>query len=497
MFRGPSFMRRLSPNGDLLSGVHHVLAVAFLTIYGYRVCNFISGLDVLVWTSTVVPIVLAQWAARTAFSHKVVALSPPEQKPRLAFAAEVAVFVAGGAAVGALNTLVHGFPAGSGVKVLIGFMAVGLFAGADQAASRIMARYDEGGLTRRVSTVRWSLFARVGTTAAFILAFMTVIACLLIMRVVEDSASYDRATFLRLSTEFGFVLIVFLVYVANLIRGLARVVDRGLREQVETLEQSRTVLGARRAIVGTGDEIGLVATELNGLLDTLEQTTRTAARANEAMIRGLVGLAGARDNETGLHLKRTQLYLTELCRELARHRTFADALTEEAIARLVAAAPLHDIGKVAIPDAILRKPGKLTEAEFAIMKTHVTEGLRVIDDVIAEVGATPFLSTVRDVVAGHHERYDGRGYPFGLAADAIPLAGRLMAVADVYDALRSARVYKPAVSQDEARRIIEEGAGSHFDPRIVAAFLAVEPEIHRISQRFSDDGATLNSDLAA
>ena len=327
--------------------------------------------------------------------------------------------------------------------------------------------------------MRWSLFARVGTTAALILAFMTVIACLLIIRVVEDSASYDRTTFLRLSMEFGFVLIVFLLYVANLIRGLARVVDRGLREQVDTLEQSRTVLGARRAVVGTGDEIGLVATELNGLLDTLEQTTRTAARANEAMIRGLVGLAGARDNETGLHLKRTQLYLTELCRELARHRTFGDALTEEAITRLVAAAPLHDIGKVAIPDAILRKPGKLTDAEFAIMKTHVTEGLRVIDDVIAEVGATPFLSTVHDVIAGHHERYDGRGYPFGLAADAIPLAGRLMAVADVYDALRSARVYKPAMSREEARRIIEDGAGSHFDPRIVAAFLAVEPEIHR------------------
>ncbi len=490
-------MHRPSANGELLSGVHHILAVVFLTIYGYRVCNFISGLDVLVWTATVVPIVLAQWAARTVFARKFIAAGTSEERPRLAFAAEVAVFIAGGAAVGAINTLAHGFPAGSGIKILIGFLAVGLFAGADQAASRIMARYDEGGLTRRVNTVRWSLFARVGATAALVLAFMTVIACLLIIRVVEDSATYDRATFLRLSTEFSFVLVVFLLYVANLIRGLARVVDRGLREQVETLEQSRTVLGARRAIVGTGDEIGLVATQLNGLLDTLEQTTRTAARANEAMIRGLVGLAGARDNETGLHLKRTQLYLTELCRELARHRTFSDALTEEAIARLVAAAPLHDIGKVAIPDAILRKPGKLTDAEFAIMKTHVAEGLRVIDDVIAEVGATPFLSTVRDVVAGHHERYDGRGYPFGLAADAIPLAGRLMAVADVYDALRSARVYKAAMSRDEACRIIEEGAGSHFDPRVVAAFLAVEPEIHRISCRFSDQGATPQSGLAA
>jgi HD-GYP domain-containing protein (c-di-GMP phosphodiesterase class II) len=131
------------------------------------------------------------------------------------------------------------------------------------------------------------------------------------------------------------------------------------------------------------------------------------------------------------------------------------------------------------------------------MKTHVTEGLRVIDDVIAEVGATPFLSTVRDVVAGHHERYDGRGYPFGMASDAIPRAGRLMAVADVYDALRSARVYKPAMSREEARRIIEDGAGSHFDPRIVAAFLAVEPEIHRISSRFSDEGMALDSGLAA
>lgn len=490
-------MRASSSNGVLLSGAHHILAVLFLSVYGYRVCNFISGLDVLVWMATVLPVVLAQWTSRTFFAWKVVSLGPMEARPRLAFAAEAVVFAAGGAAVGALNTIAHGFPAGSGLKVMIGFVAAGLFAGADQAIKRVMARFDDGGLVQRVKTVRSPLFVRVGVTAALVLGFMTVIGALLIMRVIEDGATYDRATMLRVGTEFGFVLIVFMAYVANLIRGLGRIVDRGLREQVETLEQSHATLGQRRAIVGTGDEIGLVATEINGLLDALEATTRNAARANEAIIRGLVGLAGARDNETGLHLKRTQLYIAAICRQLCLDRAFGDALTDEEIARLVAAAPLHDIGKVAIPDAILRKPGKLNDAEFAIMKTHVPEGLRVIDDVIAEVGTTHFLSTVRDVIAGHHERFDGKGYPFGHSADAIPLAGRLMAVADVYDALRSARVYKKAMDRDEARAIIIDGSGSHFDPRVVSAFLVVEPEIDRLAATLGDENSHQNENLAA
>jgi HD-GYP domain-containing protein (c-di-GMP phosphodiesterase class II) len=154
-----------------------------------------------------------------------------------------------------------------------------------------------------------------------------------------------------------------------------------------------------------------------------------------------------------------------------------------------AAAPLHDIGKVGVPDRVLLKPGRLTDDEFALMRTHVALGLGVLDGITEEVGQTAFLRTVRQVIAGHHERWDGRGYPAGLAGEDIPLPGRIMAVADVYDALRSRRVYKAPMSREEARRIIIEGAGAHFDARIVSAFLLVEPEMARIAETLSDETA--------
>lgn len=244
------------------------------------------------------------------------------------------------------------------------------------------------------------------------------------------------------------------------------------------------------------DEIGRMAdtvaifkeglVRINQLVRNLDEANATNIRTNEAMMRALIGLAGARDNETGAHLDRTQQYVRILCRRLAQDEEFAADLDAPTIEYIVAAAPLHDIGKVAIPDKILHKPGKLTDEEFAIMKTHVVEGLAVVDQVITDVGRTPYLAAARDVIAGHHERYDGHGYPHGLSGPAIPLAGRIMALADVYDALRSARVYKPAMSHGEARQILIDGAAKHFDPKIVAAFLLSESEFERIAVAMND-----------
>lgn len=244
------------------------------------------------------------------------------------------------------------------------------------------------------------------------------------------------------------------------------------------------------------DEIGRMAdtvaifkdglVRINQLVRDLDEANATNTRTNEAMMRALIGLAGARDNETGAHLDRTQQYVRILCHQLVQDAEFALDLDAPTIDHIVAAAPLHDIGKVAISDEILHKPGKLSDEEFAIMQTHVVEGLAVVDQVIADIGLTPYLAAARDVIAGHHERYDGRGYPHGLSGTAIPLAGRIMALADVYDALRSARVYKPAMSHEEARQILIDGTAKHFDPKIVAAFLLSEREFERIAVAMSD-----------
>jgi putative two-component system response regulator len=216
--------------------------------------------------------------------------------------------------------------------------------------------------------------------------------------------------------------------------------------------------------------------------------TREVNAIQDVTILSMASLAGTRDNETGAHIRRTQHYIRALAKELALVPEFAPILTESAIELLFKSAPLHDIGKVGIPDHILCKPGPLTEAEFAVMRTHTLLGHDAIKGAEALLGDvdTSFLHFAREISYSHHEKWDGTGYPLGLAGTAIPLSGRMMAVADVYDALISKRVYKPAFSHEQATGIILDSRGSHFDPDIVDAFERIADEFAAIAARFAD-----------
>jgi len=198
-----------------------------------------------------------------------------------------------------------------------------------------------------------------------------------------------------------------------------------------------------------------------------------------ATIFALARLAESRDGETGNHLHRVQSFCELLARGLAETGE-VDGIDGAFVRNIVLASLLHDIGKVAIGDEILLKPGKLSHGEFEVMKCHTTLGSDTLEAVRDEYPRNEFIAMGIDVVRWHHERWDGTGYPDGLAGDAIPLAARIMAVADVYDALRSERVYKSAVGHEDAARVIVEGSGSHFDPRIVGVFRALEAEFDRV-----------------
>lgn len=229
----------------------------------------------------------------------------------------------------------------------------------------------------------------------------------------------------------------------------------------------------------------------------LEDEVRKRMRENEviqdASILALSRLALARDLETGNHLRRTQEYVRVLAQELARHPKHAATLTPQAIDRYAKSAPLHDIGKVGVPDDVLRKPGPLTPDEWAVMRTHPTIGARAIVEAGREAGCPiPFLDTAKDMVEGHHERWDGTGYPQRLEGDAIPLAARIFAVADALDAITSQRYYKEARSFREAQIEIEACAGTHFDPSVVKAFLTIPEKVFmRIRQETSMAGVEL------
>ncbi len=237
----------------------------------------------------------------------------------------------------------------------------------------------------------------------------------------------------------------------------------------------------------------LLEERADGLERQVIERTRELALMQDATIFSMAALAETRDPETGNHIHRTQHYVRILAERLRDHPRFRQHLDDHSIYLLFKSAPLHDIGKVGVPDHILLKPGKLTDEEFELMKLHTVYGRDVIlaaEKTLAKSGLVgesgSFLRFAREIAYGHQEKWDGSGYPQGLKGEAIPVSARLMAVADVYDALISKRVYKPAFPHDKAARIIREGASAHFDPDVVAAFDEAETLFQEIAARYAD-----------
>jgi len=224
---------------------------------------------------------------------------------------------------------------------------------------------------------------------------------------------------------------------------------------------------------------------------------RELAALQQVTILALASLAEVRDQDTGNHLRRTQNYIRALGRQLRGNPRFSNYLSDHVIDMLFQCAPLHDIGKVGIPDRILLKPGRYEPHEFDIMKTHPTLGHDALVHAQQAVDeSVGFLDIAKQMVYSHHEKWDGSGYPQGLAGDTIPIPARLMALADVYDALISRRVYKPEMSHAQATHIIVDGRGKHFDPDVVDAFLAQADEFQSIALRYADSDEELETKAA-
>ncbi len=227
----------------------------------------------------------------------------------------------------------------------------------------------------------------------------------------------------------------------------------------------------------------------NDYLETeVQRRGRELAAIQDVTILAMASLAETRDNDTGNHIRRTQHYMRLLANALCTHPRFRSFLDERTIDILFKSAPLHDIGKVGIPDRILLKPGRFEPHEFEIMKTHCKLGRDAIQHAEDQLGLeVEFLHYAKEIAYSHQEKWDGSGYPEGLAGDAIPISARLMAVADVYDALISRRVYKEGMPHEKAVTIIVEGRDSHFDPDIVDAFLVVAEQFRDVALKFADN----------
>ncbi|MEO5345620.1 MAG: two-component system response regulator [Magnetococcus sp. YQC-9] len=220
--------------------------------------------------------------------------------------------------------------------------------------------------------------------------------------------------------------------------------------------------------------------------------TREVTAIQDVTILAMASLAETRDSDTGNHIRRTQYYVKALAEHLRTHPRFMNLLNDSSINLLFKSAPLHDIGKVGIPDRILLKPGRFTPEEFEIMKSHTTLGRNAIEHAEQQLGmSVEFLSMAKEIAYGHQEKWDGSGYPQGLKGDAIPWSARLMAIADVYDALISRRVYKEGMPHEKAYGIMIEGRGSHFDPDALDAFVALQDTFRAIAARHADSDADM------
>jgi putative two-component system response regulator len=252
------------------------------------------------------------------------------------------------------------------------------------------------------------------------------------------------------------------------------------RYNVARVDDNDANFAIRRDMLKDEYEVTWVSKRANHFLEgELDKKARQVQSLQDTMLRALAEMVEFRDGNTGWHIWRTQHYLRLLVEEGQRQGIYRKVMNDWDTGLLVASAPLHDVGKIAISDAILNKPGKLSPEEFEVMKRHVDYGVKAIENIELFSTEARFLRFAKTIAASHHEKWDGSGYPFGLAGEDIPLEGRLTAIADVYDALISERPYKRAFSTAEAERIINEGAGAHFDARLVEVFNAV-------SARFAD-----------
>jgi putative two-component system response regulator len=239
-----------------------------------------------------------------------------------------------------------------------------------------------------------------------------------------------------------------------------------IANQLLIVRQKKTLLANQAALQNYADN----------LEDMVNDKAKEVFDLQNAVLSTVADLVEYRDLQTGGHIIRTQLYLESLVAELIREGIYADEVMDWDLNFFPPSALLHDVGKIAISDLILNKPGRLTPEEFELMKTHVTVGVDAIEKIISHIGRHAFLRHSLLVVGSHHEKWDGTGYPIGLKGKNIPLEGRLMAIADVYDALVTDRPYKEALSHEEACNIIEESAGTHFDPVLVEAFRKIKDE---------------------
>lgn len=474
--------------------IHYVIAAGLFALYGVQVCPFTDALDrtqLIIQISILFTLMLI---LRLQISRRVQQQAISRRAGSI-MRLEFSLFLGAGILYGLFNYIVNDFPLLSALKILTGMTSLGFFISLEQTIYFQLALSKKLAEEKRQMELEknaWSLitkfsfFATVQSLLIFFVLFLVIVKDLEWLSNVGNSLSKENAQ-LYVMLEIGFVSAVMLAYTLKII------ILYGHNQRFLIANQDlalQAVADGRRDVrvpVTSNDELGRIASLTNHMVGELSRREKDVSNISDVTILSLASLAEARDNETGAHILRTQHYVKVLAEHLQSHIDFEDALDDHTVDLLFKSSPLHDIGKVGIPDNILLKPGKLTSDEFEIMKQHAQIGSDALASAEKKLSSNSFLRYAREIAETHHEKWDGSGYPRGLAKNDIPLSGRLMALADVYDALITKRVYKPAFSHLKAKEIIIEGQGKHFDPHIVDAFLDCEDKFKTIAETYRDN----------
>ncbi|MCR4897070.1 MAG: HD domain-containing protein [Lachnospiraceae bacterium] len=298
----------------------------------------------------------------------------------------------------------------------------------------------------------------------------------------------------------GFVILIVITgswitdyYTVYPVNSITAMLDRYSKAGDDQKQLDEYVRSLRRLNIKTGDEVEKLyyaacemASGMSEQMREIRHYSEATSRMQSGLIITMADMVESRDSDTGAHVQKTAAYVRIILEGLKRKGYYPEKLTPKYMEDVVMSAPLHDVGKINIPDAVLNKPGKLTEEEFEIMKTHTTAGKEIMEKTINSVKGESYLKEARNMAGYHHERWDGKGYPEGLHGEVIPLSARVMAVADVFDALTSPRVYKPAFPLEKALQILEEGSGTQFDPRVIEVFMESLPQVKEVLKKYQE-----------
>ncbi|MFB9217055.1 HD-GYP domain-containing protein [Vibrio sinaloensis] len=476
-------------NASLTLKLYAVAALIFGT-YGGRVCPMLETLtagQILFHVSFTYVIIFL-------FRHFLLRNHSLVQENRLA-RLDATLFFLGSIPLALFYNLQYEFPLDSNLKVLFGMTLFGFFTGLILQLVTKLEHFESlaqhKGYNFQLNGERQSMVKQMILMVSLLLVTLTTMLAMIAVKDIfwlehNPDRVLDGTGKVSVIKEFIYIAVVLGGYAISIMVLWSKVMRKILLAQECSLVEVTRGNTSTRLPIFEHDELGSMASLTNEMLDSLESSKEEVKTTRDVAIISLSALAESRDNETGAHILRTQEYIRALANHLSQFDHHKALLTPEYIELLYKSAPLHDVGKVGIPDNILLKPGKLTDEEFGIMKGHPEIGAKALSMAEKQLGSNSFLQLAKEIALTHHEKWNGTGYPNQLVGDEIPLSGRLMALADVYDALISERVYKKAFSHEKAKSIILEGNGTHFDPELVDAFVAIEDQFVAIADKYRE-----------